>query len=238
MACLDKHVLSRFGSDPSTAIRLQIEAARARLGAFAGTQAKMCGEGWIIKAVEADLPGDEIRGVKITGSFDRLDYNTQTGHWRVYDYKTFNYAQNPVGTHTKTGVAGERFTAEIRKRNNKGEDTGETKLIRWKDLQLPVYHRAMKKWPGIGEQGIVHVGYLCLPARVGDTGEEIWKHYHEDYLAAAEAQITQIVEAIKTGGKDAYQPSDEGSQYPLLAALKGRRMKEYMNLDQLGGTRT
>ena len=238
MACLGKHVEAHFGNDPSTAIRLQIEAARGRLTAFVETQAKMAAEGWVIKAVEGDLPEDDILGIKITGSFDRLDFNTLTGEWRVYDYKTFNYAKNPVGTHTATGHAGEPFIAEVRKRNKKGEDTGETKLIRWKDLQLPVYHRSLKQgWTGIGKDDVLHVGYLCLPSKVSDTGEEVWKYYHADFINAAEAQIHRVVEALKQGGKDAYQPSEDGSEYPILAALNGRRMKEYLNVDQLGGIR-
>jgi ATP-dependent helicase/nuclease subunit B len=238
MACLDKHVHAHFGNDPSTAIRLQVEAARGRLTAFVETQAKMAAEGWVIKAVEGDLPEDEILGVPIIGSFDRLDFNTRTGEWRVYDYKTFNYAKNPANTHTATGQPGEPFIAEVRKRNKKGEDTGETKIIRWKELQLPVYHRSLKQgWVGIGKDDVLHVGYLCLPAKVSDTGEKVWAHYHTDFMTAAEAQIHRVVEAITKGGKDAYQPSEDGSDYPILAALKGRRMKEYLNLDQLGGVR-
>ena len=238
MACLGKHVEAHFGNDPSTAIRLQIEAARGRLTAFVETQAKMAAEGWVIKAVEGDLPEDDILGIKITGSFDRLDFNTLTGEWRVYDYKTFNYAKNPVGTHTATGHTGEPFIAEVRKRNKKGEDTGLTRLIRWKDLQLPVYHRSLKQgWTGIGKDDVLHVGYLCLPSKVSDTGEEVWKYYHADFINAAEAQIHRVVEALKQGGKDAYQPSEDGSEYPILAALNGRRMKEYLNVDQLGGIR-
>jgi ATP-dependent helicase/nuclease subunit B len=238
MACLDKHVHAHFGNDPSTAIRLQVEAARGRLTAFVETQAKMAAEGWVIKAVEGDLPEDDSLGINIIGSFDRLDFNTRTGEWRVYDYKTFNYAKNPANTHTATGHAGEPFIAEVRKRNKKGEDTGEMKLIRWKDLQLPVYHRSLKQgWPGIGKDGILHVGYLCLPSKVSDTGEKVWAHYHTDFMNGAEAQIHRVIEAIKQGGKDAYQPSDDGSEYPILAALNGRRMKEYLNIDQLGGIR-
>jgi ATP-dependent helicase/nuclease subunit B len=238
MACLDKHVHAHFGNDPSTAIRLQVEAARGRLTAFVETQAKMAAEGWVIKAVEGDLPEDDSLGINIIGSFDRLDFNTRTGEWRVYDYKTFNYAKNPASTHTATGHAGEPFIAEVRNRNRKGEDTGEMKLIRWKDLQLPVYHRSLKQgWPGIGKDGILHVGYLCLPSKVSDTGEKVWAHYHTDFMNGAEAQIHRVIEAIKQGGKDAYQPSDDGSEYPILAALNGRRMKEYLNIDQLGGIR-
>jgi ATP-dependent helicase/nuclease subunit B len=238
MACLEKHVHAHFGNDPSTAIRLQVEAARGRLTAFVETQAKMAAEGWVIKAVEGDLPEDDSLGINIIGSFDRLDFNTRTGEWRVYDYKTFNYAKNPTNTHTATGHAGEPFIAEVRKRNKKGEDTGEMKLIRWKDLQLPVYHRSLKQgWPGIGKDGILHVGYLCLPSKVSDTGEKVWAHYHTDFMNGAEAQIHRVIEAIKQGGKDAYQPSDDGSEYPILAALNGRRMKEYLNIDQLGGIR-
>ncbi len=238
MACLDKHVHETFGPDPSASIRLQIQAARGRLEAFVACQAKMADEGWVIKAVEGDLPKDDSLGMPITGTFDRLDHNTRTGEWRVYDYKTFNEAKNPAGTHTAKGLADAPFTSEIRKRKKNGEDSGEMKIVRWKDLQLPVYHRALRKgWPGIGETGVLHLGYLCLPASVGDTGEKVWEHYQEDYLAAAEKQIAEVVAAIRRGGKEAFQPSEEGSQYPILAALKGRRMKEYLNTDQLGGVR-
>ena len=101
-----------------------------------------------------------------------------------------------------------------------------------------VYHRSLKKgWPGIAQDATLHVGYLCLPSKVSDTGEEVWAHYHDDFRQAAETQIHQVVEAIRQGGKDAYQPSEEGSDYPILAALKSRRMKDYLNLDQLGGIR-
>jgi hypothetical protein len=238
MGFLDDYVRATFGPDPSTAIRFQVEAARGRLSAFAAKQADMAAEGWVIQAVEGSLPEQEILGVKVTGKFDRLDHNPRTGHWRVYDYKTFNYAKNPLGTHTAKGAEGEPFTAHVRKRNRKGDDTGETKLIRWKDLQLPVYHMALKgRWPGIGEKDTLHVGYLCLPALVSDTGEEVWEHYHTDYLEAGEAQIKAVIAALQQGGSAAYQPSERGSDYPVLAALKGRQMKEYLNLGQLGGTR-
>jgi ATP-dependent helicase/nuclease subunit B len=238
MGFLDEYVRATFGPDPSTAIRFQVEAARGRLSAFAAKQADMAAEGWVIQAVEGSLPEQEFLGVKVTGKFDRLDHNPRTGHWRVYDYKTFNYAKNPLGTHTAKGAEGEPFTAHVRKRNRKGDDTGETKLIRWKDLQLPVYHMALKgRWPGIGEKDTLHVGYLCLPALVSDTGEEVWEHYHTDYLEAGEAQIKAVIAALQQGGSAAYQPSERGSDYPVLAALKGRQMKEYLNLGQLGGTR-
>ena len=93
-------------------------------------------------------------------------------------------------------------------------------------------------WTGIGKDDILQVGYLCLPSKVSDTGVKAWEHYHADFLQSAETQIAQVVAALKKGGKEAYQPSEDGSEYPILAALKGRRMKEYLNLDQLGGVRS
>jgi ATP-dependent helicase/nuclease subunit B len=238
MDFLDEYVRATFGSDPSTAIRFQVESARGRLAAFAQTQAKIAAEGWVIKAVEGTLPEQDILGVKVTGKFDRLDHNTRTGHWRVYDYKTFNYAKNPIGTHTAKAVEGEPFTSAVRKRKKNGDDSGETKLIRWKDLQLPVYHMALKQgWEGIEADATLHLGYLCLPAQVSDTGEEVWEHYHADHLEAAEEQIKAVIAALKRGGSESYQPSERGSDYPVLDALKGRQMKDYLNLDQMGGTR-
>ena len=238
MACLDQHVHEAFGPDPSTAIRFQVAAARGRLSAFAKTQAKIAQEGWVIKAVEGDLPVQKIGEVEITGQFDRLDMNTRTGEWRVYDYKTFSYAKNPAGTHTAKGVTGDPFTAMVRKRDRGGVDKNETKLIRWKDLQLPVYHMALKKgWNKTGIAEKLQIGYLCLPAQANETSEEVWEFYHEDHLESAEAQIKAVINALTTGGAAAFQPSERGSDYPVLAALNARPMKEYLNLDQLGGVR-
>ena len=235
--CLEKHVADTFGRRPQTALRLQIEAAKGRLNAFAAIQAKMASEGWTIKQVEGALPKFAVDKVDIRGAFDRLDQNSRTGEWRVYDYKTFTNRKNPVSTHTTKGVSGAPFTSNIIKRT-KGEPNGETKPLRWTDLQLPIYHLALRKGEqGLGEEAKVHVGYLCLPAQASDAAEEIWANYQEDFAAAAEQQIEAVIAEIKRGGAEAFKPSEEGSDYPLLKALKSRRMKDYLRVELLGGTK-
>ncbi len=240
-ACLDHFVTANFGARPATAIRLQQEAARARLDAFATTQAEMAAEGWIIKKVEGEfkLP-PEILGMEVKGKFDRLDHNPDTGEWRVFDYKTFSYHKNPTKTHFTKAALGDPFVSNVTKR--KKDDTVDgNKDIRWKDLQLPVYHFALRNlpedWPEIAREQKLHLGYLCLPARAKDTRVEIWKHYETDHREAAESTIRAVIAKIKEGGPDHFAPSAEGSDYPLLKALNGRPMHKYLNIAQLGGTR-
>jgi ATP-dependent helicase/nuclease subunit B len=246
--CLDQFVRGHFGANPPTAIRLQQESARARLSAFATTQAMMAGEGWVIKKVEGEfeltddkLPADRKLGMKVKGKFDRLDHHPGTGEWRVFDYKTFSYHKNPTKTHFGKAALGDLFVSTVPKRKQDDTQDG-VHCIRWKDLQLPVYHFALrnlpKDWPEIAQDQKLHLGYLCLPARAKDARVEIWQHYETDHRDKAEETIKAVIGKIKAGGPDNFAPSPEGSDYPVLKALNGRPMHNYLNVGQLGGTRS
>ena len=67
---------------------------------------------------------------------------------------------------------------------------------------------------------------------------EIWQHYETDHRDKAEETIKAVIGKIKAGGPDNFAPSPEGSDYPVLKALNGRPMQNYLNVGQLGGTRS
>jgi hypothetical protein len=64
------------------------------------------------------FPVDESPAL-LSGKLDRVDYNEQTGHWCVLDYKTGERVLSPEESHRRGPKGGKR----------------------WVDLQLPLYRR-------------------------------------------------------------------------------------------------
>ena len=56
-------------------------------------------------------------------------------------------------------------------------------------------------------------------------------------LRTTSVERLAVIAEIKRGGAEAFKPSEEGSDYPLLKALKSRRMKDYLRVELLGGTK-
>ena len=241
---LNDTVRENLGGKPAVALQVQARSALERLLAFAQIQKKLFDEGWVIDEVESALPTLTIDGVEIKGRFDRLDRHSDGRRWRVYDYKTFAKAESPLSRHVRPAKTSEEFTAIVHKRGRKQEINGE-KLIRWTDLQLPVYHMALlpslparhgSAAPLQGGSVCLEIGYICLPALAGETTEDIWPYYEDDYRAEAEQAVRKVLKKLLKGGAESFQPSSRGSPYPLLAALATRPMSGYLNIDQLGGT--
>jgi ATP-dependent helicase/nuclease subunit B len=236
---LDRYLARTWGDHVTAAVKIQAKAARARLLAFAPVQLKLFGEGWIIDSVEQPLPPLVLNGLAISGRYDRLDRHHDGKTWRVFDYKTFSEAKNPEKTHLGKADAAAPFTSRLAKRKADGS-RGEEQIRRWKDLQLPVYHHALASTlpdvPGSpGERPRLDLGYLCLPAKAKRTGAEIWQNYAEDFQPAARAVLEAVTAQIRSGASAAFQPSERGSDYPLLPALAARPTASYLNVDQLGG---
>jgi len=234
---LKEHLQSKFGIRPEPAIILQAMAAEARLVAFAEVQAQLGAKGWVIRGVEEELPSFEVAGVKIVGRLDRLDQNTETGAWRVFDYKTFAEAKTPRQTHLRMPRAGEtEFLVEVPGKMKKEGARGASQVRRWKDLQLPVYHHALRSGhKEIGDKPL-EIGYLCLPAQVDDVGPAFW----EDFELVAEPSlqtIKDVVAKIRTGGPEVFAAGSRSPDYPLLPALAGRPAEGWMKIENLGGTR-
>ena len=238
---LNRHLARNWGENIPGPVQLQAKAARARLQAFAPLQRQFFADGWTIHSVEQDLPAMSLNGMTITGRYDRLDRHRDGHTWRVFDYKTFSEPRNPEKTHlTKSDSAGE-FTSLLRKRDSDGAITGEQHR-RWKDLQLPVYHRALLPTlpaaPGSPElRPRLEIGYLCLPANSSRTKVELWSNYDADFAAAAEVMLDAVTARISSGASAVFQPSEQGSDYPLLPALAMRPMASYLDVAKLGGTR-
>lgn len=235
---LESHLKAKFGARPEPAILLQAMAAEARLRALATVQARLGAEGWVIRAVEQELPSFEIEGSKIVGRLDRLDQNTRTGAWRVFDYKTFAEAKGPRKTHLRMPRPGETdFLVEVPGKLGKDGNRGATQVRRWKDLQLPVYHHALRGGHADIGDAPLEIGYLCLPAQADDVGPVFWEEF--ELVAAQSLQaIRDVVAKIRAGGPEAFAPGNRSPDYPLLPALAGRPTEGWMRTQDLGGART
>jgi len=233
---LDAYFRARFGSRPGGSLLMQREMARARLAAFSHSQAQLREEGWSIIEVEGALPEVEIiSGFTLRGRFDRLDANAERTRFRVYDYKSFATAKNPLGTHVQTrkpfrGIALGDFEIPSRAKEAKGKML----MRRWKDLQLPAYDRALS----LGRKEIgattLEIGYLCLSGEANPAVIQIWEDYTETYRDKAWACMDAVAGALLTGGSEQFQPADRPSPYPVLAHLGSHSAESYLNLSKLG----
>jgi RecB family exonuclease len=166
---LDRQVERAFGKAPLSAIRIQIEQLRQRLGAFARWQAEWAGQGWRIEQVETGPEKDKaflvVDGQRmfLRGRIDRIDVQTSTDRRVIIDYKSSDTASTPEKAHRR------------------GDE--------WVDLQLPLYRHLAK---GMGIHGPIELAYLTLPKDISRTGIAIAEWTEEDLRSADEAAATVI----------------------------------------------
>jgi ATP-dependent helicase/nuclease subunit B len=177
-------VEKRFGDALLPAMRVQIARLEQRLRSFARLQARLAAEGWRIrhcelqfeKEIALELPdGDPM---PLWGKIDRIDFNPQTGQWRIIDYKTSEAANTPCKTHHK---------------REKLPDVGE---LEWHDLQLPLYHfLATRSKHGI--QGDIELAYICLPKQTDGAAVKVaeWTQAHLDHAIERARQIVRDIRA-------------------------------------------
>lgn len=167
LANLEVVVREHFGAKPSPAVRIQVEAAKVRLRAFASVQAAEFAKGWRIVSVERKLEstGDAILSIgplPLSGKIDRIERNEQTGAWRVMDYKTYAQSKTPAKSHFGPPSAVDWLhSAQI-------PIGGKTKS--WIDLQLPLYLKILGHWHGedLGES-TASTAYFILSADPAET---------------------------------------------------------------------
>ncbi len=186
MAALASEAASRFGDHPSPAVRVQIEAAKVRLLAFARVQAKEFAEGWRIVEVERSSKGDLIMGsLPVSGQIDRIEVNGD--RVRVLDYKTQTNLEKPEKLHL--GPASGAFPSEA-------ETTYRGKPKAWIDLQLPLYRKIAEGWfPG----KTIETAYFVLPADPEESAVIPFALSEEDLasaLSCAEAVASRIAKGI------------------------------------------
>lgn len=169
---LDDIVYRWYGKNRLAAVNVQVEQMRRRLMAFARWQAAWANEGWEIKHTEVAAQNHDVSiasksgSILLSGRIDRIDFNSRSGEWRVFDYKSSASANSPAKIHQE-----------------KGE---------WVDLQLPLY-RQIAKALGIGEQ--VGLGYIVLPKDVSKVGN-LDANWSGEELEKADVVATNVVENV------------------------------------------
>lgn len=159
---LESEAARMFGPSPSPAVRVQLEAAKVRLRAFAGVQADVVADGWKILETEWKLDADrenplKIGPLKFSAQIDRIEEHPD-GRIRVIDYKTYAKLKIPEETHFGSANSN-AFLEEAKVLVN-----GKPKC--WMDLQLPLYRLiAEHLYPGRP----VHTAYFILGADPSET---------------------------------------------------------------------
>ncbi|MCC7145498.1 MAG: PD-(D/E)XK nuclease family protein [Phycisphaeraceae bacterium] len=188
---LDRQAAARYGPDSAPAIRLQCEQLRARLEAFAQTQAQSAAEGWRIRApyieraVRADFPVDNLPFTLI-GQIDRIDQHPEHGY-RILDYKTSDTAHTPQALHRRAG--------------------------QWINLQLPLYRVLAQS---LGLSGPMQLGLISLPRKSRATAIVI-ADWNEGEIQEAVAVARQVIQAIRAARF--WPPADQPDWNDGLSAL-------------------
>jgi ATP-dependent helicase/nuclease subunit B len=177
----------RFGAELTLPLMVQLESARQRLARAAAVQARTRAEGWVIEEVERPFEID-AGGLIVSGKIDRIDRHEGTGARRVLDYKTSDKPVEPAEAHLRAA----RRTGETAAEFARVELEGKPRV--WKDLQLPLYLRALAAGGAAME-----CGYFNLPKAVGETGIQIWENYTRELDAAAWRCALGVAAAIRAG---------------------------------------
>ncbi|MCC5840338.1 MAG: PD-(D/E)XK nuclease family protein [Opitutales bacterium] len=177
----------------SAPLLLQINSVRERLRSAAGAIAESRAAGWVPRHVEwkiheaADL---RLAHTTLRGIIDLIEENTETGAWRIVDYKTSDTASPPTGEH----FVGFRAGAENHVASAVFERDG--KRVRWKDLQLPLYAWAASEALGLD---LPAIGYFALPKAASESGWLPWEDFTASDLQAAVRCATEIIEHVHAG---------------------------------------
>lgn len=198
---LDASVLVLFGSLPSPAVRIQIEAARTRLRGFARVQAEEFAAGWRIVSTERKLDSGgaaplAIGPLALSGKIDRIDKNLTTGAWRVLDYKTHAKSDPPAKKHF-----GPRLFPDWLPEAELEFQSGSKEIKkRWADLQLPLYIQILRHWHGseIGEVPVTSA-YFTLSADPAATAVKEFTELDADVMESALACAAEIARRVGRG---------------------------------------
>ncbi|MSU46147.1 MAG: PD-(D/E)XK nuclease family protein [Lacunisphaera sp.] len=183
LAVFERCVRDRYDNELTLPLVVQFESARQRLRAAAAVQARECATGWRIERVEWSF-ALSLGGLTVRGKIDRLDRHTD-GRMRVLDYKSADSPLTPAARHLGPVGAGEARPAWARVMAGGKERV-------WRDLQLPLYRRAVAAEFGPA----VACGYFNLPKAAGDTAVVLWGDLSPDLQVAAESCAEQVAAAV------------------------------------------
>lgn len=181
----------RYGDTWNFPVRVQVEAAVARLRAAAEIEAGERAAGWRTVAIEQPWTL-EIDGVIVSGRIDRIDEHVD-GRRRIIDYKTADDGKSPREAHWARAPRDPTTALDCSLFERDGE------ALRWIDLQLPLYALASTLGTDGAARGFPSVGYFVLPKTKDATALLPWDELTREDLAAAEACLRGTLAAIRGG---------------------------------------
>lgn len=180
-----------FGRRHTLPLVIQLESARQRLGRVAAIRAEDREAGWVVEQVEKPFSLD-LGGLEVRGKIDRIDRNERTGAYRVLDYKTSDTGKTPQEAHLRrAGPDDEALPAWMRVEI-------EDRMYVWKDLQLPMYLRALDSFPDTAGKE-AQCAYFNLPKAIGDVGIRPWEGMSIEVRRSAERCADALAAAIRAG---------------------------------------
>ncbi len=189
-ARLRAQAVQNYGARPWLGVTLAVESAVRRLRAFAARQVAWHAAGWEIVEFESDRHAFDWHGVRVQGRIDRVDRNGRDGRVCVLDYKSTDRTTMPPQAHL--AAAGD--TTDLLPEALVPAGLAQTrKDRRWIDLQLPVYREMVRAAYGPDAQ----VGYVLLPATLGDTQFVLWEDYADALHAHAMACAGAVIDRLR-----------------------------------------
>ena len=192
---------SRYGSQLSTPVLIQREAARRRLAWWAEIEAEERAAGWRILEPETSISTEEhpfaLAGLPISGRIDRIEEH-EDGRLRVFDFKThaiYDAGKFRNKTVSEYHIAPIKRTEEPDSFPDWARVTIDGKDSRWVDLQIPLYRLALAgRFPG---REIV-AGHIALGPTRAEIALDLWDDLDTDLLESAKACAEGVIEAVRS----------------------------------------
>ncbi len=193
-------ILETFGPQAPLAIRIQAEAIKQRLKAFAEVQSQIFAEGWRIECVESKIEFP-LGDLTIHGSIDRIDCHVSSGERRVIDYKS-----------------GKKVAIDLKHRKKKPSPQSSSSDIHpagelpWINLQLPLYCHALRTLADTFPKPC----YFVLSEITGEISLDAWDAFNLTDLDSAVKCGLRIAESIS---KKSFWPPADRVDYDAFEAL-------------------
>ena len=199
---VDALLYLRYGSQLSTPVLIQREAARRRLAWWAEIEAEERAAGWRILEPETSISTDDhpfaLADLPISGRIDRVEEHDD-GRLRVFDFKT--HAIYDAGKFRNKTVS-EYHIAPIKRTEDPGSfpewarvASADGKPSRWVDLQIPLYRLALaERYPG---REIV-AGHIALGPTRAEIVLDLWEDLDADLLESARTCAEGVIEAVRS----------------------------------------
>jgi hypothetical protein len=130
----------------------------------------------------------------VRGIIDRIDRHEPTGELMVLDYKTGARAKLPAEAHlARCSARGPE--GAVQEWSLCQGDKG--KLMRWGDLQLPLYVLAVRELFEVAEDTPLRCGFFNLPRSKAGSGIAVWEGLGDALLASAERCAAGVIESVR-----------------------------------------